>query len=280
MRALPEIEVRDEALPLVGGRRFWTLSGVLPTDAWRDLFRTTYEDLARDFDPDGDGPVGLALVVPPQEAAKHPEAEWTDPRATCVAVLDGGAHLRVAYFPDADIAPRVSPRVPDRWDDLESGPPILVFDEQDRVTGDDVVDFWVREGAVTREEAEKRVGDVRLVAVDDADRVIAVSSAFLADFERLRTPVWMGRGFVGADHRRSTIGARLGWVLRNVLGERFASGRDTRAPGLLLEVQNEALRKFLPEAVWLPGVFVFLGLNDRGEHLRIHWFPGARVPGL
>jgi hypothetical protein len=32
------------------------------------------------------------------------------------------------------------------------------------------------------------------------------------------------------------------------------------------------------KALWLPADFTFIGENELGAHVRVHWFPGARVP--
>jgi hypothetical protein len=163
-----------------------------------------------------------------------------------------------------------------RWD-LESGPPILAFDEQDAVGKREVVDFWLREGAVERDEAHRRVDEVHLVALDDGE-VVAVTTAVPRLNAQLRMPMWYYRGFVGAAHRRSVLGVRLGVRGREDLEERFVSGRDRRAGGVVFEVQHPGLRKAFPDAVWQPTDFVFIGENEHGDHVRVHFFPGAHAP--
>ncbi len=31
-------------------------------------------------------------------------------------------------------------------------------------------------------------------------------------------------------------------------------------------------------ALWLPADFTFIGENAKGDHVRVHYFPGAHVP--
>jgi hypothetical protein len=38
------------------------------------------------------------------------------------------------------------------------------------------------------------------------------------------------------------------------------------------------MRKYLNMAIWQPADFIYVGDNDRGIPIRIHYFPGARVP--
>lgn len=164
-----------------------------------------------------------------------------------------------------------------RWD-LDAGPRIEVFADQDAVGPDDVLDFWLREDALPVPEARERIGDVHLVAVDDDGSIAGVTSAYLRHVERLRLDMWHYRGFVAAAHRRSAIALRMGLAGRDHLRERFASGADTRGAGIVYEVENPHLKRVFPEAVWLPLDFTFIGENEYGDHVRVHWFAGAVAP--
>jgi hypothetical protein len=39
------------------------------------------------------------------------------------------------------------------------------------------------------------------------------------------------------------------------------------------------MRMYYNRAVWLPAEFTFISENERGDHVRIHYFAGARAPG-
>jgi len=272
--------VADEQVVAIGGRRLWVFrSFVAPgaDDAWRELLRATYEALASEFDPDGDGPIGLCVPVSPDRAARWADPVWSDPRTVYARTLPDGGHLRVAYFPKADIAPRVSPRLPLSTWDFDSGPPVLRFSQQDRVGPQDVIDFWLREGAVEPTEAERRAGEIELVVLGEDDKILGVGTAYLAHNRQLGTLMWHARGFVDPSERRSMVGGRIGvWIVK-VLAERFQSGTDTRAPGIMFEVENPDLKKFFPEAVWQPDDHTFIDQDDLGRHVRVHWFAGARL---
>ena len=60
--------------------------------------------------------------------------------------------------------------------------------------------------------------------------------------------------------------------------QRFTSGADTRGAGIIFEVENEGLKRGFPEALWLPEEFSFIGENAHGDHVHVHYFPGATVP--
>ena len=163
------------------------------------------------------------------------------------------------------------------WD-LESGPRIAPPAEHG-LADRDIVDFWLREEAMPLPVAEQRVSQVHLVAAEEDGAIAGVSSAYLERSEQLRMPMWHYRAFVGEAYRRTAVAVRLAVTGRQVLSERFVSGADQRAPGIIYEVENADLRRMFPEARWLPTDFWFIGENAYGDHVRVHWFPGALAPG-
>lgn len=268
-------EVRLEA---VGGRPFWHFRTSVPPDQADVLLFTTFNRLNAEFDPDGGGPVGLAVAVPPAHVARRPEVVWEDPRMLYAGRADDGSHLRIGYFAGADIAPRELPRAEHDHRLLASPGRIVVFDEQQEVGGEAVVRFWLAEQAMERDEAERRLDEVLLVAVDDAGAVVAVATRYLRDDERLGLPMWHGRVLVGREHRRTALSIRLALQLRLTSSERFVTGRDRRGHGILFDVESPILRRFGVEAHWLTG-WTFIGERaSDGAHVRVHWFPGASVP--
>jgi hypothetical protein len=161
---------------------------------------------------------------------------------------------------------------------------IARFAEAPEVSADDVLSLWRAEGALPEAEARTRVAEVAFVGVDGAGALVAVSTAYLAPNAQLRAQVWHCRAFVAGAHRESDIATRLVRETRRHLEGRFVSGEDPRAPGILMEVENPLLKRFANQAVWArpisPGVgWTFIGENQRGDHLRVYWFPGARAPG-
>jgi hypothetical protein len=65
---------------------------------------------------------------------------------------------------------------------------------------------------------------------------------------------------------------------RDHLERRFTSGEDTRGLGILYEIENELLKTYLNKGRWVPSDFTFIGENKRGDHVRVHYFDGAKVP--
>jgi hypothetical protein len=272
----------ESALELVGGRRLWVVRALLApaadadTGVRRQVERVTHATLESRFGG-GDEPLGTCLLLTPNEAAARPEAVWSDPHTVHAGGLPDGRQVRVAWFRDASVEPGRPPGKQDVWD-LEAGPRIVRFAGQDEVGVDAIVELWVGEGVLSIEEARRRVGELHMVAIEEDGAVAGVSSTFLALNAQLGVPMWHYRAFVGEAHRRTSTAARLAVRGREALEEDFLSGRDVRAPGILYEVENAALKALLPQARWLPTDFTFIGENARGDHVRVHWFPGAPAP--
>jgi hypothetical protein len=66
--------------------------------------------------------------------------------------------------------------------------------------------------------------------------------------------------------------------VRDHLEQRFVDGEDTRATGMAYEIENDGLKSYFNRALWLPLRCYFIGANSRGDHVRVHYFRGARVP--
>jgi hypothetical protein len=160
----------------------------------------------------------------------------------------------------------------------ESAYSIFLFADADSVREQDLLDFWEREGAMPSEVARERVPEVIFVALDAQGGVAAVSSVALRRAERLGMDLWHYRTFVGRDHRQSLLAQDLTIRTTEYLRDRYASGADTRAPGMFIEVENEILKTVKNEGVWPDTRFVFIGEDASGRHLRVHYFPGALVP--
>jgi hypothetical protein len=155
---------------------------------------------------------------------------------------------------------------------------IDLFAEQDTVGPDDVIDLWIREGAVDPTEARRRVSEVLVVARAPDGAPVGISTTFLSRSEQLRAELWHTRVFVAAAHRESGLAIELARTARDHLCERYASGSDRRGIGVLFEVESEILKRFIPQAVWPHTQFVFIGENARGDHVRVFYFPGALAP--
>jgi hypothetical protein len=169
--------------------------------------------------------------------------------------------------------------------DLDGGYRLALFAEQDAVTTEDVVAMWISEAEVDEEEARRRIAELLIVVTGPDGQLAAVSTAYVHRNNQLRCDVWHVRVFVSAGHRMSHLAIALAVATRDHFAQRFISGQDRRGIGVLFEVQNEVLKrrgvgKGSGAALgrWRRTDFFFIGENARGDHIRIHYFPGALAP--
>ena len=138
--------------------------------------------------------------------------------------------------------------------------------------------LWVREDVLGPEEAERRTREICMVGSTGERELCGLSTAYLDTSPQLRLEMWHIRAFVAPEHRAGNLAVQLLLRTRIFLNDRFRSGEDTSAPGAIIEVENESLRRAFPEALWQPTMFTYIGDNARGDHCRVHWFEGARLP--
>jgi hypothetical protein len=140
-----------------------------------------------------------------------------------------------------------------------------------------VLALWRREGAMDAEEAARRVHEVVCVGLAPDGELVAVSTAYLQRSRQLRMTFWYSRVFVAAEHRMANLAFRLALEVRDLMRARWDSGEDTRAEGMMFEVQNRGLRGHLANATWRSD-YTFVGTTREGDHMRVHYFPGALAP--
>lgn len=144
---------------------------------------------------------------------------------------------------------------------------------------DDIIDFWLDEGAMlSREAADDRLDEVSFVARDMANgEIVAVSSIYKDFSEVLNNHFFYFRCFVSGKHRRKSIAANLLVKNYNMLNERFLNCNDPEVIGICLEVENETLNKEHLKAVWHHSKFVFIGYNQATRQVRLRYFDGAKI---
>jgi hypothetical protein len=290
-------KIEERALPLIGGRRFWVYDAE-PTPGEPEgnrLFNDAFEQLDARYQEDRSGPIGLCFPVSDTELMRRrPEAVWPETEllyagtqleaATLSDAGPAGTQLRIRYFYDATIGPGLpnSPTIAQSEAVDYSLPPgyrMVPLAETDAVGPDDVLALWEREHAMPDPaEGRRRVQEVSIVALDPADGVAAVSTVYLQRNPQLELDLWHLRGFVATEHRMGNLATQILWATRDHLRTAFESGRDTRAPGVIVEVENKLLMTYFNRAFWVYSDFWFIGENERGAHVRVHFFPGSQAP--
>jgi len=283
----PRQFVEEQSVPLLGGRPFWVYRAEDPPGEPEgdESLNGVFEQLDARYQEARSGPIGLCVPVSdPEVMRRRPEAVWPETNLLYAGTQENGTQLRIRYFYDATVGPGYpnSPTIAESEAQDYSLPPgfrIEPFRETAAVTPDDVLELWAREGAVPDpREAERRVHEVLMVALDPDDRVAGVSTVFLERHSQLGIDLWNLRAFVSRDQRLANLAVRLLWAGRDHLSERFVGGRDRRAGGIIMDIENEGLRRYFNRAFWVYSNFYFNGENPQGDHVVIHYFPGAEAP--
>lgn len=140
----------------------------------------------------------------------------------------------------------------------------------------EVTTFWLREGALTEGEAEKRIQQVSLIARNNDDQIIGVSTIFQQLYEPIGKVFFYFRGFVKMEYRREGIILDFLKISQKELNHRFNQGLDKGVIGILIKIQNPDLMKGLYQAVLPRTGFVYVGMEDNC-HVRISYFENARI---
>ncbi len=284
-------------MPLIGGRRFWVYAAQPgPGEPeGEELFNAAFDQLNDRYLEDRSGPIGLCVPVSDIELMRRrPEAIWSETgllyagtgrqAESPMDTRPAGTQLRIRYFYDATIGPGLenSPAIAQSEAVDYSLPPgyrLVPLAETDAAGPEDVIELWRRESALPDpQEADRRVSEVQIVALDPNDRVAAVSTAFVEPYGQLGMNVWNLRGFVATEHRMGNLATRILWATRDHLRELYSSGRDRRASAVIVVVQNELLMTYFNRAFWVYSDFFYVGDSAQGAHIRVHYFPGAEAP--
>lgn len=152
-----------------------------------------------------------------------------------------------------------------------------IWEEKPEALQNEIIQFWLAHGALTREQAVERVKQVFCIGRDKSGKMVGVGTIYPQYNNQLENSFYYYRSFVAPDHRQAALGRHLLTYTRDALNEAFIEGNNMRCIGMLLEVENEFLKKSQNQAVWPRTGFVYIGKNNRGDHVRVYYFEGARI---
>lgn len=240
-----------------------------------DLIRATFDALDAEHQTDSDEPVGLCVLLDDEQRRFRPQAEWRDPRMIYAGYLRDGRQVRIAYF-SSEISGVATGEPEQGW--TPAGYRLEALEEQTTIGSDEIIEMWVAEAGLSRAEAERRASEVFLVAIDPGGSLAGLCTAYLARNDQLRADMWHYRTFVRGAHRKANLAVAMLIAARDHLIDRYVSGRDSRGLGIVFELEHEGLKQHLPKGLWRASDFLFIGENARDDHVRVHYFPGARAP--
>mgnify|MGYP000952210758 CR=1 FL=1 len=141
----------------------------------------------------------------------------------------------------------------------------------------EIIELWMAHGVLTKEQAEDRVRQVFCIGRDKSGKIVGVGTIYPQYNNQLENSFYYYRSFVAPDHRQAALATNLLKFTRDALNEMFVKGINTRFIGMLVEVENEHIKKFRNHGVWPNTGFVYIGKNNRGDHVRVYYFEGARI---
>lgn len=142
----------------------------------------------------------------------------------------------------------------------------------------ELVDFWLAEGALDDPEAAAGRADQVVCIGRDGDGVLwGVGTAYLGVVPSFGQPTYFCRQFFGA--RRRGKGGMMPFfrVVRDTLEAYNRSLAQPESIGITLEVQNDMLSRRYQLAYEPEADAYYIGYSPRGHHLRVVYFEGARL---
>jgi len=142
----------------------------------------------------------------------------------------------------------------------------------------DVRAYWARVPVVPARVMDRRVKELCILAYS-GDRVVAEASAELVMLPGLRARFAMGRVSVDADHRRGTLGARIGGHMRRILEAWSLENPEEDVKGFGGVITAAEFGEKQSQPVWHDwGVDIAVaGYTPSGEQIRVGWFAHARI---
>ena len=140
-----------------------------------------------------------------------------------------------------------------------------------------VMKVWGQHGGPIGDDARERLSQLVFLVKDADQKVVGISTAFKTYVKHLRNYFFLFRVMVVPMAGAPGVGSRLLLATRDFLESIHGDDLTAPAVGLLTIVNNEALKQFRNEAIWPASGMVYIGNNAEGHHMRVYYFPGARI---
>lgn len=165
---------------------------------------------------------------------------------------------------------------------MSQGPESYILEktpeQPNAVLSAEIVQFWVKEGALSAEMATSRVSEVYYLARHQASHaIVGVCTIKPLFVESMQLAFYNCRSFVGKSHRSQFVVKQLIIATYDGLNSAYdPEGSPSQPVGLFLDIENDLLKQ-RKGAVWSRGDLhiTFIGLKPNGNHIRIAYFTGA-----
>jgi hypothetical protein len=155
----------------------------------------------------------------------------------------------------------------------------IVWQRVDEALTEELGTFWLAQRALpSREQARQRAPSVAIVARQSDGQIVGVSSVFEKRYENLLNNMLYGyRSFVVPEWRRGLVALELAKRVTEHLESEYLEGRAGECIGIVMVMENPDLARGVSLAIDPRLPFVFIGTNERGHHIRVYYFEGAKI---
>lgn len=141
----------------------------------------------------------------------------------------------------------------------------------------EIIDFWLAERALTPERARQRVTEtIQLIRHERDGSIVGICTARIVYVQHLRSYLYDYRSMIAREHRSQGLVRHLCISSFDRLNLDFVEGRQRLPIGVILNIESSHLQAITP-AVWPTTGFVFAGVRDNGNHIRVRYFDGAQI---
>jgi hypothetical protein len=145
----------------------------------------------------------------------------------------------------------------------------------DGPAADEALAFWERHGALSDDEARRRLPELVCVLRDDDGAIAGASSVHPAEVPLIASRrFWIYRNLLPGDAVEQ--GPAMITSTFNALAAEF-DGRPGSPIGLCVLIADAAERHRRPEAEWSDPRMIYAGYLDDGRQVRLAYFEGAVV---
>lgn len=142
----------------------------------------------------------------------------------------------------------------------------------------EVITMWKQHNPGFEEaKAEERANQIVLVAKNEFDQVIGVSTAFKVYIKQFRNFMYSIRLMVLPEYRSQKLATDLLVRSRDFLESIHQEDLPDSPIGLITLVENELLKKNKREAIWPASKMIYAGNSSKGHHIRVYYFKGATI---
>lgn len=157
----------------------------------------------------------------------------------------------------------------------------VVWQQVDDDLRREVVDFWLKQGALPNEQAgHERADQLLTVCRDQNGSLVGVSTAVVRDISQLGFPCYYYRLFVNPRYRLAYLTSELIDKGFTALKQGFRAGENPEVLGIYMEIQNPKIMKAINHLVFrrIRGhELIYIGKTEAGNHIRVCYFDEARL---